>query len=117
MKTRILYYDVTAACGVQLICAACVTAAAAAGIRVSASPDGQFITTCWLTRPFSTAVPAGRFPVTVQLWTKTGQFVKEIAALPLAEDIPIAFNSCRTGTHVIVLLPRMICMHSAGGKL
>eukprot|EP00878_Enallax_costatus_P006199 GHUV01006499.1.p1 GENE.GHUV01006499.1~~GHUV01006499.1.p1 ORF type:complete len:627 (+),score=153.93 GHUV01006499.1:1175-3055(+) len=65
--------------------------------RVSASPAGEFIVACWLARPFSTAVPAGRFPVTIQLWTKRGNFVREIAALPLAEDIPIAFNSCRMG--------------------
>ena len=26
-----------------------------------------------------------------------GEFVREIAALPLAEDIPVAFDSCRTG--------------------
>ena len=28
---------------------------------------------------------------------RTGAFVREIAYLPLAEDIPIAFNSCRKG--------------------
>ena len=28
---------------------------------------------------------------------RTGAFVQEIAYLPLAEDIPIAFNSCRKG--------------------
>lgn len=28
---------------------------------------------------------------------REGNLVKEIAALPLADDIPIAFNSCRKG--------------------
>ncbi len=28
---------------------------------------------------------------------REGKFIREMAALPLAEDIPIAFNSCRQG--------------------
>ena len=28
---------------------------------------------------------------------RDGKFVREIAYLPLAEDIPVAFNSCRKG--------------------
>lgn len=28
---------------------------------------------------------------------REGKFIREMAALPLAEDIPIAFNSCRKG--------------------
>ena len=31
------------------------------------------------------------------LLCREGNLVKEIASLPLAEDIPIAFNSCRKG--------------------
>lgn len=64
---------------------------------VSPSPDGRFLLVAWLERPFSFAVPCGRFPKTVQLWTRDGQLVREVAHLPLAEDIPIAFNSCRKG--------------------
>ena len=33
---------------------------------------------------------------------RDGQLVREVAHLPLAEDIPIAFNSCRKG-------PRGVC--------
>lgn len=65
--------------------------------EVVSSPDSQFVLACWLSRPFSTAVPAGRFPVTLQLWDRKGTPIRTIASLPLAEDIPIAFNSCRTG--------------------
>ena len=37
---------------------------------VSPSPDGRFLLVAWLERPFSFAVPCGRFPKTVQLWTR-----------------------------------------------
>ena len=32
---------------------------------------------------------------------RDGKFVREIAYLPLAEDIPVAFNSCRKGPRSI----------------
>jgi hypothetical protein len=35
--------------------------------RVAASPDGEFMLVSWLKQPFSTAVPAGRFPVELQV--------------------------------------------------
>ena len=31
------------------------------------------------------------------VWCRNGTFIHELANLPLAEDIPIAFNSCRKG--------------------
>ncbi|GFR47310.1 hypothetical protein Agub_g8997, partial [Astrephomene gubernaculifera] len=66
-------------------------------IDVDPSPDGRFLLVTWLERPFSTAVPCGRFPRRTQLWRRDGSLVRELAALPLAEHIPIAFNSCRAG--------------------
>jgi dipeptidyl aminopeptidase/acylaminoacyl peptidase len=63
----------------------------------SASPDGRYLLVSWLERPYSYSLPCGRFPKRVQLWTREGEFVREIAALPLAEDIPVAFDSCRKG--------------------
>ncbi|KAF8067166.1 hypothetical protein HT031_002213 [Scenedesmus sp. PABB004] len=65
--------------------------------EVAPSPDGQFLLACWLSRPFSYELPAGRFPVTLQLWDRAGALVRELASLPLATNIPIDFNSCRTG--------------------
>jgi hypothetical protein len=38
-----------------------------------------------------------RFPKRIQLWERSGTLVREMAALPMAEDIPIAFNSTRKG--------------------
>ncbi|KAK9835947.1 hypothetical protein WJX81_000393 [Elliptochloris bilobata] len=61
------------------------------------SPDGRFLLVAWLERPFSYTVPCGRFPKRIQLWDREGNVLRELAALPLAEDIPIAHNSCRRG--------------------
>ncbi|MEW5303425.1 MAG: hypothetical protein WDW36_006118 [Sanguina aurantia] len=65
---------------------------------VDPSPDGLFLIVSWLEAPYSFQVPCGRFPKRVQLWdAKDGSLIREMAALPLAEDIPIAFNSVRVG--------------------
>lgn len=42
-------------------------------------------------------VPLGRFPQRTQLLDRSGRLVREMVYLPLALDIPIAFNSCRKG--------------------
>lgn len=70
-------------------------------IEVDPSPDGRYLLVSWLERPFSYTVPVGRFPRRTQLWTREGVLVRELAALPLAEDIPIAFNSVRKGPRAI----------------
>lgn len=64
---------------------------------VDSSPDCNFLLVEYLHRPYSFIVPCGRFPKKVEVWRKTGEFVKEICDLPLAEDIPIASNSTRKG--------------------
>lgn len=35
--------------------------------RIDASPDSSFLLVSWLNKPFSTSVPAGRFPVELQV--------------------------------------------------
>jgi hypothetical protein len=64
---------------------------------VDPSPDANFLLIESVHRPYSYIVPCGRFPKKVELWRRDGEFVKEICDLPLAEDIPIAFNSTRKG--------------------
>ncbi|KAK9828809.1 hypothetical protein WJX72_002171 [[Myrmecia] bisecta] len=64
---------------------------------ITPSPDAQWLLIAWIERPFSFNVPCGRFPKRVELWDRQGKPVKELAYLPLAEDIPIAFNSVRQG--------------------
>ncbi|MQL78122.1 hypothetical protein Taro_010525 [Colocasia esculenta] len=68
---------------------------------VDPSPDQKFLLITSIHQPYSYIVPCGRFPKKVDLWTTDGKFVREICDLPLAEDIPIAFNSVRKGKRSI----------------
>ncbi|KAA8543030.1 hypothetical protein F0562_021475 [Nyssa sinensis] len=65
------------------------------------SPDHKFLLITSIHRPYSFIVPCGRFPKKVDVWTGDGKFVRELCDLPLAEDIPIAFNSVRKGMRSI----------------
>ena len=64
---------------------------------VSCSPSGKYVLVSWLEQPWSYAVPCGRFPKTIQIWDEYSNLIREIASLPLALHIPLAFDSCRTG--------------------
>jgi len=44
---------------------------------------------------------SGLLTLYLNLDCRDGKFVREIAYLPLAEDIPVAFNSCRKGPRSI----------------
>ncbi|KAL7586935.1 hypothetical protein Lser_V15G41438 [Lactuca serriola] len=62
------------------------------------SPDQKYILLSSLHRPFSFTVPCGRFPKRIDLWSAAdGKFLRTLCDLPVAEDIPIAFNSVRKG--------------------
>lgn len=65
--------------------------------RAKPSPDGQYILVEIVHKPFSYLVPAERFPHRVEIWSLDGDVVKQIADLPLAEEIPIAFGAVPTG--------------------
>ncbi len=69
------------------------------GIIMSAipSPDGKYLLVETVHRPFSYTVPYYRFPRRIEVWDLEGNVVHEVADLPLAEDVPIAFGSVRTG--------------------
>ncbi|MBI5688552.1 MAG: prolyl oligopeptidase family serine peptidase [Verrucomicrobia bacterium] len=49
------------------------------------SPDGKYILVETLRRPYSYLVPSGRFPVTIDLFDRTGRRVHRVAELPLNE--------------------------------
>lgn len=66
-------------------------------IDVDRSPDGQYLLVQAIHRPFSFIVPSGRFPKKVEVWKLNGDIVKEVCDLPVAEDIPISFDSARKG--------------------
>ncbi|WCJ22318.1 Prolyl oligopeptidase family protein [Euphorbia peplus] len=68
---------------------------------IDPSPDEKYILISSIHRPYSFIVPCGRFPKKVEVWTTDGKLVRELCDLPLAEDIPIAFNSVRRGMRSI----------------
>ncbi len=61
------------------------------------APDGQYLFTETLHRPYSYLVQAPRFPTRLQITDLAGKTLRVIADLPLAENVPIAFGSVRTG--------------------
>ncbi|HSP15208.1 MAG TPA: prolyl oligopeptidase family serine peptidase [Thermoanaerobaculia bacterium] len=66
-------------------------------VRNVPSPDGRFIEVETVHRPFSYTVPVERFPRRVEVWSSAGQVVKQIADLPLADQVPTDFDAVRTG--------------------
>ncbi|MEQ8189808.1 MAG: prolyl oligopeptidase family serine peptidase [Candidatus Eremiobacterota bacterium] len=61
------------------------------------SPDGKYILVETLKKPFSYLVPDYRFPRSVEIWDFSGQLIKRIADLPLADDVPISFDAVPRG--------------------
>ena len=64
---------------------------------VSASPDGKWIKASTNHRPFSYQVPLARFPKRTEILDRQGNAIYTVADLPLAEEIPINFDSVRDG--------------------
>lgn len=61
------------------------------------SADGQWLLRATYHRPFSYQVPLSRFPVRYEVLNRQGEVVYEVADLPLADNIPVTFDSVRTG--------------------
>jgi dipeptidyl aminopeptidase/acylaminoacyl peptidase len=61
------------------------------------SPDGKYVLVESIHRPFSYLVPFFRFPWKIEVWSITGQRIREVADLPLAEEVPTDFDAVRTG--------------------
>ncbi|MFT5683261.1 MAG: dipeptidyl aminopeptidase/acylaminoacyl peptidase [Myxococcota bacterium] len=69
--------------------------------ELTLSPDGAWILVRTIHRPFSYHVPASRFPKRTVVIARDGGKTVEIADLPLADDIPIARGSTRTGRRTV----------------
>lgn len=63
----------------------------------SISPDGNYVIVRFIKRPFSYSVPYSRFASEVVLFTKTGEKVRTLAALPVFDNIPVSIGSVPTG--------------------
>jgi dipeptidyl aminopeptidase/acylaminoacyl peptidase len=68
---------------------------------VTPSPDARWLLVSRLARPWSTTVPASRFPRTVDAVAVDGSTSRRVATLALADDVPIPFGSVRTGRRTV----------------
>ncbi|MGB3767375.1 MAG: S9 family peptidase, partial [Phormidesmis sp.] len=64
---------------------------------IAPSPDGQWLKITTAHRPFSYQVTISRFPVRVEVFDVWGKPAYTVTDLPLAEEIPINFDSVREG--------------------
>ncbi|SEL76897.1 glutamyl peptidase. Serine peptidase. MEROPS family S09D [Sphingomonas palmae] len=63
----------------------------------SVSPDGRYLLTERLKRPYSYLLPAGYFPTEIAVTTIDGQPVKTLVDRPLADDLPVDFDATVKG--------------------
>jgi len=66
------------------------------------SPNGTYLLVQIFHRPFSYLVPFSRFPHRVEVWGRQGQVVHKVADLPLAEEVPLAFDAVPEGPRAFV---------------
>ncbi|HJU66090.1 MAG TPA: prolyl oligopeptidase family serine peptidase [Gemmatimonadaceae bacterium] len=66
-------------------------------VEVEPSPSGEYLFVSTVHRPFSYVVPLSRFPERLAVWDMSGRMVKEIADLPLQEEVPISFDAVPVG--------------------
>ena len=64
---------------------------------VSFSPDGNYIMTSTIHKPFSYIAPYYRFPETVTVYQQDGTEVKVVNETPLLEELPQGFMATQTG--------------------
>lgn len=63
----------------------------------SVSPDGRYLLTERLKRPYSYLLPAPYFPTEIAVWTIAGKPVRTLVDRPLADDLPVDFDATVTG--------------------
>ena len=66
-------------------------------VKISPSPDGKLLLVETLGPPFSYLVPYYRFGRRVAVYDLSGRLIRELARLPLAENVPIGKNAVPTG--------------------
>lgn len=63
----------------------------------SISPDGNYVLVTRIKKPYSYIVPYSRFPQSVIIFHKSGSAVRQIADIPVADNIPKGFGAVRMG--------------------
>ncbi|SQB26809.1 Uncharacterised protein [Chryseobacterium jejuense] len=64
---------------------------------LSFSPDGNYLLSSVIKKPFSYIVPLSRFPMATTVYDTKGNTVKVVNEIPLNEIMPKGFSSVRTG--------------------
>ncbi|WP_234735117.1 alpha/beta hydrolase family protein [Tellurirhabdus bombi] len=60
------------------------------------SPNGQYLLTTTVKKPYSYLVPYSFFPKTIEVLDQGGKSVKVLAEVPLAENLPTGFDAVPT---------------------
>lgn len=68
---------------------------------ISSSPDGQYLLTQRMLRPFSYLVPAFYFPKEIEVRDINGKLVHTVAKLSLVEGLPVGNDAVTTGVRNI----------------
>jgi dipeptidyl aminopeptidase/acylaminoacyl peptidase len=66
-------------------------------VRDAPSPDGRFLLVESIHRPFSYTMPYERFPRRIEVRSASGELVKQIADLPLADRVATDFDAVPVG--------------------
>jgi dipeptidyl aminopeptidase/acylaminoacyl peptidase len=67
------------------------------------SPDGKYILTSLVHRPFSYQFPSGRFPHLTEVWDMNGKSVYKVADVPLQDQLPV--GGVPTGPRSVAWIP------------
>jgi dipeptidyl aminopeptidase/acylaminoacyl peptidase len=57
-------------------------------VSAAPSPDGQYILVRRVQRPYSWLVPYSNFAARIEVWNRSGAAVKQVAELPVADNVP-----------------------------
>jgi dipeptidyl aminopeptidase/acylaminoacyl peptidase len=66
-------------------------------LGAATSPDGRYVLTTTVKKPYSYVVPAGLFPSETRVLDLQGRVVHQVSDLPLRDNIPTAFDAVATG--------------------
>jgi dipeptidyl aminopeptidase/acylaminoacyl peptidase len=64
---------------------------------ISISPDGNYVLTYEVNKPYSYLLPSGFFPSGISALDKSGKLIKELSNKPLQDNIPQGFDACELG--------------------
>ena len=67
----------------------------------SVSPDGRYLLSQRVVRPYSYLVPVSRFPRAIEVIDRNGQLVHHLASLPLVEGLPTGNDAVATGPRMV----------------